>query len=232
MIPEEIERLMPLEFGDVKIIETDGRYNVYMNVSQWTKPSRGRSQRITGICVGYITAEDGFVPNEEGKRYLASKKTAVVKTMGGYELLRQLSPGIDDKVRKAFPSMWQEIICMSLIEALYLCPSHHIYQDLYERSVLSEWYPELDLSLDALYRMEDRLGHDRKGMLAYMNAWLKQTETKKTENLLAVAKQVRDYCADGEKYEDALEDMAQDEDFGRLLTDFVKEQYLFMLDCA
>ncbi|MCD8307139.1 MAG: hypothetical protein LUD51_02790 [Clostridia bacterium] len=140
MIPEEIERLMPLEFGDVRILESDGRYNVYMDVSGWTRPARGRSQRITGICVGYITSEEGFVPNEEGRRILASKKAAVVKSMGSYELLRQLCPGLKDRVRKAFPSWYREIVAIALIEAVNdMASFQELHQDLYESSVLNEW---------------------------------------------------------------------------------------------
>ncbi|MCD8307140.1 MAG: hypothetical protein LUD51_02795 [Clostridia bacterium] len=50
------------------------------------------------------------------------------------------------------------------------------------------------------------------------------------EYLLDEAKHIRDLCADEEKYEAELDDMVMDEDFGTLLTDFVKEQYLFTLE--
>ncbi|MCD8286310.1 MAG: hypothetical protein LUD50_03670 [Clostridia bacterium] len=235
MIPEEIERLKPLEFGDVRILESDGRYNVFMDVSQWSRSSRGRSQRVTGICVGSITGEDGFVPNEEGERILASKRTAVVKNMGGYELLRQLCPGLEDRIRKAFPAQYEEILSIALIEAVQVMySSHELYQDMYEHSVLSEWYPGLDLSMTGSSRVEEQLGHNRKALLVYMNAWLKEVETDEADSdyLLDEARHIRDLCANEEMYEAEMDDMVTDQDFGSLLTDFVKEQYVFTLECV
>ncbi len=229
MIPEEIEKLKPTEFGEVKILESEGRYNVFMNVSK-TVQTRGRSRMVTGICIGSITAEEGFVPNDTGEEYLASKNKAVVKSIGGYELLRQLSPGLEQKVRKVFPGMYREIISMALMNAVWNVTVIGTLQDLYDCSVLSEWYPGLELDDDVQMDVHERTGRNRKAILDYMSSWIKETETEDTAVLLTGLKSMYELCSDDKKYMEELGDITTPCDYGRLFVDFVAAQYFFMLD--
>ncbi len=200
-----------------------------MNVSK-TVQTRGRSRMVTGICIGSITAEEGFVPNDTGEEYLASKNKAVVKSIGGYELLRQLSPGLEQKVRKVFPGMYREIISMALMNAVWNVTVIGTLQDLYDCSVLSEWYPGLELDDDVQMDVHERTGRNRKAILDYMSSWIKETETEDTAVLLTGLKNMYELCSDDKKYMEELGDITTPCDYGRLFVDFVAAQYFFMLD--
>ena len=69
-VPEAIRKLKPTGLGPCEVREIKGHYYVYSVTSKWD-PEKKRSKKITGPCMGKITAADGFI---RSKKYKALPK--------------------------------------------------------------------------------------------------------------------------------------------------------------
>ncbi len=77
---------------------------------------------------------------------MATKEQPVVKAYGAYSLLRQAGDDMERDFKNDFYPVYREFIAVALIDAVN---GHHYdnnCQELYENSVLSLWFPGLDLS--------------------------------------------------------------------------------------
>jgi len=148
-IPSTILSKKPKEFGALEIRCIRGFYYVYRVTSKWDS-TKGRSKKITGESIGKITEADGFIPNATGmklmrKLNLAPKSAPIVKAYGAYETLRQLSPEIEDRLRRCFPDCHREIRTFALLR-LVDGTTTKMMQDIFQSSYMSDLCPDISTS--------------------------------------------------------------------------------------
>ena len=151
-VPENIKQKRPSCFGPTEIRALNGRYYVYM-VSYERPPDGGWIKKVTGKCVGQIFDEEGFVPNANGLRLLASfTESYCVYTYGAYETLSVLSAGAEDLVKRLFPAEFPSLKVSSLIEAVNHVSEPPLVDYYYRQAFLSLQYPGISFSAASDYR--------------------------------------------------------------------------------
>jgi len=161
MVPESIKALKPTQFGACEIRFIGGYYYVYPVTSKWDA-SKGRSQKKTLSSVGKITEADGFIPNANGMRRIQGERRApdvapMVKNYGAYETLMQLSPEIEERLRKHFPGTFREIRTFSLLRLVDGVPARLI-RPAFMDSCMSDVCPDIATSEASVRRFIADLG--------------------------------------------------------------------------
>lgn len=145
-VPENIKQKRPSCFGPTEIRALNGRYYVYL-VTYERPPDGGWIKKVTGKCVGQITEENGFVPNANGLRYLASSPSSYsIYKYGAYETAALQCCGMENRMRDAFPREFPYLKVVSLIEFIDDPPSSLLLNHCYQQSFLAVQYPHLELS--------------------------------------------------------------------------------------
>lgn len=171
-IPESIKSKRPTQFGAVEIRSIGGYYYVYLVSSKWDA-EKGRPQKVTGKGIGKITETDGFIPNRNGLELMQSLRLTpdiapTVKNYGAYEVLQQLSPDLDDKLRKYFPDTFREIRTIALLRLVDGVSSVKMIQPVFLDSYLSDLCADLPLSEGSVRRFIARLGTMEDKITAFM----------------------------------------------------------------
>ncbi len=161
-IPESIKQHQPTQFGAVEVRSIGGYYYVYLVSSRWD-PAKGRPQKTTGKSIGKITEEDGFIPNANGLNLMREKRmlpdeAPSVKNYGAYELLRQLSPQLEDQLRKFFPDLFREIRTVALLRLVDGITSAKMIQPAFLDSYLSDLNGVLAMSETSVRKFVAKLG--------------------------------------------------------------------------
>lgn len=91
---------------------------------------------------------------------------------GLYQILRQSGEDFEHELRLDFPDYYKEMIAVAMIDLAEDNPDLDMYQELYRNSVISLWYPGLDLGEERIGKITgavDRSG-GRKKLLDFMRA--------------------------------------------------------------
>ena len=176
-IPDSIKALKPQGFGALELRSfVDGVYYVYQISSKWD-PERKKARKVTGKSIGKITLADGFIPNTYGFRLIkekeASSPSSPVKVLeyGAYEVLRQLSPSLEDKLREFFPKTFREIRTIALLR-LVDGASAKLMKDLFLSSSLSDMSPDLSMSEQTVRQFISALGQKTQECEAFMKSFV------------------------------------------------------------
>lgn len=173
-IPETIKKKRPTQFGAVEIRFIGGHYYTYLVSSRWDAV-KGRPQKVTGKSIGKITEADGFIPNANGLRLMQEMRLTpdiapTVKNYGAYELLLQLTPELDGKIREYFPAIFREIRTISLLRLVDSVSSARMIQPLFLDSYMSEICKDVSLSEGSVRRFISRLGAMQDQVDAFMRS--------------------------------------------------------------
>ena len=155
-----------------------GRFYLYRVSSKWNKEKKV-TQKITHEMIGRITEQDGLIPRGT-KKNIATKSEAnhktsstpvSVKEFGASTYLREISCDITNALARHFPQTYREIIVLAIGRLLHQSPLKNM-AFLYESSMLSTHYPDLDLSKNRLTAFMRELGSDRPTMVAFMKEFI------------------------------------------------------------
>ena len=171
-VPESIKSKRPTQFGAVEIRSIGGYYYVYLVSSKWDA-EKGRPQKVTGKSIGKVTEADGFIPNRNGLELMQSLRLTpdiapTVKNYGAYELLLQLTPDLDDSLRKYFPKHFREIRTISLLRLVDGISSAKMIQPAFLDSYMSELCSDLSVSEGSVRRFISKLGTLENQITAFM----------------------------------------------------------------
>lgn len=157
-VPEEIRKMRPLG-TTVKNIK--GHYYVYEYTPTSQKvelpdgTTKWKSKTTIGACIGQITYSDGFIHNG-GK--LSDTETTVFE-FGRYFLIREFS-GETLSLLKEFFSL-KEARQIYTVASIFVAERfRHMKRiaEIQSTSVLSKWYPEVQVGKDALSTLYSNLG--------------------------------------------------------------------------
>ena len=174
-IPETIKKNKPTEFGALEIrCFGEGKYYVYQITSKWDA-EKNRPKKVTGKSIGKITETEGFIPNANGLRLMKEMRVTpdiapVVKNYGAYEMLRQLSPDIEEQLRKYFPDIFREIRTLSLLRLVDGVGSAKMIQPLFLGSYMSDLCSDISVSEGSVRRFITKLGQIQDQIDAFMKA--------------------------------------------------------------
>ena len=148
-VPSSILTRKPKEFGPLEVRCIRGFYYVYRVTSKWD-PEKRRSKKITGESIGKITEADGFIPNATGLKLMkemniAPASSPIVKAYGAYEMLRQLSPEIEERLKRFFPDCHREIRTFALLR-LVDGTTTKMMQEIFQASYMSDLCPDIAVS--------------------------------------------------------------------------------------
>ena len=174
-IPESIKKQKPTLFGAVEIrCFGEGKYYVYLISSKWN-PDKNRPQKVTGKSIGKITESDGFIPNANGLRLMKEMRVTpdtapVVKNYGAYELLQQLTPNLNSRLRECFPDIFREIRTISLIRLVDSVSSAKMIQPMFLDSYLSDVCSDISVSEGSVRRFVSYLGSIQEQLDYFMRS--------------------------------------------------------------
>ncbi|NWO20859.1 transposase [Oribacterium sp. oral taxon 102] len=173
-IPESIKSKRPTQFGAIEIRYIGGHYYAYQVSSRWDA-AKGRPQKVTGKSIGKITEADGFIPNANGLRLMQEMRITPdvapsVKNYGAYELLQQLTPEMDQKIRKYFLGSFREIRTIALLRLVDGISSVRMIQPLFLDSYMSDICGDIAVSEGSVRRFISKLGSEQDTIDAFMKS--------------------------------------------------------------
>lgn len=171
-IPDTIRKKRPKQFGAVEIRSIGGYFYVYRVSSKWDA-AKNRPQKVTGKSIGKITEADGFVPNANGLRLMQEMRLTpdlapVVKNYGAYEVLLQLTPDLDEKLKESFPEIFREIRTISLLRLVDGVTSAKMIRPMFLDSHMSGICGDIAVSEGSVRRFIASLGTMRGRIEAFM----------------------------------------------------------------
>ena len=161
-IPNAIKCHRPTQFGAVEIRNIGRHYYVYLVSSKWD-PEKRRPQKVTGKSIGKITESDGFIPNANGMRLMQDLRLIPsvaprVRNYGAYEVLRQLSPELDARLKEYFPDIFWEIRTISLLRLVDSISSAKMIQPAFLASYMSDTCSDIAMSESSVRKFIAELG--------------------------------------------------------------------------
>ncbi len=122
--------------------------------------------------VASASAEDEPLSFKQYKITDPDGTPVTVKSMGAYELLRQTFDDTETELRRSFPSIYRELLSVAFINIVEDdedCTGR--YQALYDTSVLSLWWPGLNLGSKHLKEIADwiLLPQNRRTLLDFLH---------------------------------------------------------------
>lgn len=177
-IPESISRHRPKDFGSVELRPQKGGayYYVYQVSSRWD-PVLKKSRKITGRGLGKITPADGFIPNAyalrlRGERGETSRSGTRVRHYAAYEMLRQLTPEIESRLREHFPAIFREINVLTLLRLVDGVTAARSVNRAFLSSYLSDLCPDLATSQNAVCELVAAVGRMGERCEAFMRSFI------------------------------------------------------------
>ena len=157
-VPEEIRSMRP---AGTTVKNIKGHYYVYEYTPKSVRTElpdgsiRWKSKTITGACIGQITYEDGFIRNS-GK--LSSTDTTVFD-FGCYFLIREFSIDTMEHLKRFFnPKEANQIYTVASIFVVEKFQHMKRIAEIRATSVLSKWFPDVQVGKDALNTLYRNLG--------------------------------------------------------------------------
>ncbi|MEI8301617.1 MAG: transposase, partial [Chlamydiota bacterium] len=157
-----------------------GRFYLYRVSSKWNKEKKV-TQKITHELIGRITEEDGLIPKgtkkhkeEKSTFSIASLAKISTRESGASNYLTSISGDILSGLCKHFPDHFREIYALALGRLLHQSPLKNM-SFLYESSMLSEQFKDLDLTKNNLTTFMRELGSDRTAIADFMQDFVQGT---------------------------------------------------------
>ena len=157
-VPKAILDMKP-ENTTVKVVK--GHYYVYNSSSTSVKVQRAdgtfqwKTKTTSGPCIGKITLEDGFIPNNN---HLSQSEITVFE-YGPYAFIRKVSSDILKKLKSFFNADDANQIfvcaCITVVEGFTYMKN---MREVFEQSVLSIWFKEVHVGQDAMRTLYENLG--------------------------------------------------------------------------
>ena len=175
LIPESIKQHKPTRFGAVEIrCFGEGKYYVYQISSKWNAEKK-RPQKVTGKSIGKITEADGFIPNANGMKLMQEKGVLpgtkpTIRNYGAYEMLRQLSPALEENLRQYFPDLFREIRTIALLRLVEGVTSAKMIRPIFLDSCLSDLCGDIALSESSVRGLITKIGMMQDKVEAFMKA--------------------------------------------------------------
>lgn len=222
-IPESIKSKRPTQFGAIEIRYIGGHYYAYQVSSRWDA-AKGRPQKVTGKSIGKITEADGFIPNANGLRLMQEMRITPdvapsVKNYGAYELLQQLTPEMDQKIRKYFPGSFREIRTIALLRLVDGISSVRMIQPLFLDSYMSDICGDIAVSEGSVRRFIAKLGSEQDTIDAFMKSQVMPGTTLLFDGTSIFTKSADSLAAKGYNPDHSLDPQA------RLLYVFEKDSH-------
>jgi transposase len=159
-----------------------GRFYLYRISSKWDKEKKV-TKKITHELLGRITEQDGLIPRGSKKSksdQLQSDKTQnltniTTKEYGASNYLKTISNDIITNLRTHFPNHYQEIFTLAVNRLLHQSPLKNM-EFIYESSMLSEEFRDLDLSKNRLTSLMKELGSNRSAITDFMKNYIQGLE--------------------------------------------------------
>lgn len=147
-VPQEIRDQKP---RGTMVKKISGKYYVY-EMKNIKDPQTGKWKIKTGRVLGKITEEDGYMPNED--------RGYTILEYGSYYLAEKCSTDIKEKFIQAFGKndTAKRIWTLAVLYAVNGFRAISAIGTLYEKSVLSLYYPGLKMGRTALSNQLDNLG--------------------------------------------------------------------------
>lgn len=169
-IPDNIKKYKPTDFGAVEIHACKEKYYVYKISSKWDS-ALGKAKKVTGKCVGKITENDGFIPNEKAVM-LSAPKNPIVRNYGAFEITGQLAGDLENKLRQYFPDIFRELSVVARLRLVCGSTGKKIKYD-FEKSYLSQLHPDLKVSDYTVKTLFSKLSDRKEQMEAFMRSYVK-----------------------------------------------------------
>ena len=157
-VPEEIRKLRP-KGTTVKCLK--GHYYVYeykstsIKVEQHDGTSKWKTKTQMGSCIGYITLESGFVPNENKLSY----SEITVFDFGEYFFIKEYASTTLELLKGTFHP--DEATQMFALASVFLANRFQNKKNVarfFEVSAFAKWYPNVQLGRTALDNLYKKLG--------------------------------------------------------------------------
>ena len=151
----------------------NGHYYLYEVSSVWNK-EKGRAQKITKAYLGTIT-EEGLIPPRTTRNLKLSNAASLNhKEFGASQYLQDISGDIIASLKDQFPDIWQRIITVSFLRAMYRTPFKRM-EHYYTHSFVSEFYPKQQMSGKSISALLRDLGTRRENICAFMRKFVGQS---------------------------------------------------------
>ena len=148
-----------------------GKYYLYEVTSVYDKEKK-RARAITKGYLGRIT-EEGLIPPREKTQKEESKYS--VKEYGASSVLLNMGSDIHTKLKEVFPKEADEIMTLAVLRLVESCPFKRVGL-LYERSYLSEVFPDLPMSSASLSGFLRSVGGRREKIVQFMKRMIDGSE--------------------------------------------------------
>lgn len=149
-----------------------GKYYLYEVTSVWNKEKK-RAQKKTGKYLGRIT-EEGLIPPKK-ERNVIEEKAPAVREYGASSTICKLGSDIYQNLKESFPNDADIIFCLAILRVIEKCPFKRA-AFLYERSFLSEMFPNLPLSPASISNFLHEFGVKREQQVGFMKNYLSDSQ--------------------------------------------------------
>lgn len=151
-----------------------GKYYLYQVSSVWDKDKK-RSVKKTGKCLGTISEQDGLKPSKG--RYIENIKDMALspKVFGAYSLFSDISKEWEAPLKKYFPDIWKQILCMAYTRLFKHSPIKNM-PFYYEQSFYSEHYKELAFSDKTISKILKEIGLNQGITEQFMREFIPSNE--------------------------------------------------------
>ena len=149
-----------------------GKYYLYEVSSVYDKEKK-RARAITGKYLGRIT-EDGLIP-PKAKQSKQEESKYSVKEYGASSVLLKMGADIHEKLKAVFPKEADKMMTLAILRLVESSPFKRIGL-LYDRSYLSEIFPNLPMSSASLSGFLRAIGSQREKLVRFMNGMIHGSE--------------------------------------------------------
>ena len=149
-----------------------GKYYLYEVTSVYDKEKK-RARAITKGYLGRIT-EEGLIP-PRAKQQKESENSFSVKEYGASVVLLNMGTEIHAKLKEVFPKEADELITLAILRLVESSPYKRIGL-IYDRSYLSELFPNLAMSSASLSGFLRTIGGKREKIVKFMNGMVSGSE--------------------------------------------------------
>ena len=153
-----------------------GKYYLYEVTSVYDKEKK-RARAITKGYLGRIT-EEGLIPprkKAEQSKEEAPEDRYSVKEYGASSVLLEMGSTVHKRLREVFPKEADEMMALAILRLVEKSPFKRIGL-LYEKSYLSELFPNLPLSSASLSGFLRSVGSKREKIVRFMNDMIDGSE--------------------------------------------------------
>jgi len=157
---------------NTEIKEIGGKYYLQRVSSVWDKEKK-RAKKISGEYLGVLTQE-GLIPAK--KKMVSTEVNYCSKEYGATWIVRSLSADIFESLKIHFPDLANWIYVTCILRTIHPTAFYNLAEQ-YERSYLSEVFPNVPMSSSTMTRNMIALGLRRKEIVSFMKDFLPKEDS-------------------------------------------------------